>query len=107
MLVQTARSLTGSGATARSKVVRKAIARVLTVISQNQRLALRTAFKNKARVPGRRVRCPPVARTAAGGGPDAEPGVARSPLEQGALLLAHSTVGDRADVVICLAFVHP
>jgi len=32
-------------------VVRKAIARVLTVISQNQRLALRTAFKNKARNP--------------------------------------------------------
>lgn len=34
----------------RSKVVRKAIARVLTVISQNQRGALRTAFKNKVRL---------------------------------------------------------
>ena len=31
----------------RSKVVRKAIARVLTVISQTQRSALREAFKNK------------------------------------------------------------
>jgi hypothetical protein len=107
MLVQMARSLTGSGAATRSKVVRKAIARVLTVISQNQRLALRTAFKNKARVRSRLVRCPPVARTAAGGGPEAVPGAARSPLEQGALLLAHSTIGDRAGVVVCLAFVHP
>ena len=33
----------------RSKVVRKAIARVLTVISQTQRSALREAFKNKVR----------------------------------------------------------
>ena len=32
---------------ARSKVVRKSIARVLTVISQNQRAALRKAYTNK------------------------------------------------------------
>ena len=34
----------------RSKVVRKSIARVLTVISQNQKLALRESFKGKVSV---------------------------------------------------------
>ena len=33
-----------------SKVVRKSIARVLTVISQNQRSALRKAYTNKVRL---------------------------------------------------------
>ena len=33
-----------------SKVVRKSIARVLTVISQSQRTALRKAYTNKVRV---------------------------------------------------------
>lgn len=33
-----------------SKVVRKAVARVLTVISQSQRSALREAYKGKVRI---------------------------------------------------------
>ena len=42
----------------RSKVVRKAIARVLTVISQTQRSALREAFKNKVCRSGVCACCP-------------------------------------------------